>query len=498
MTDKVPDGAQTSNGPHPSLRSKALTGVLWSAVQNWGSRIIALLLSILLARLLSPVEFGIASAAGLALLLVPLIAEMGFSDAIMQRRELAEDDLNLPFVVSLATALALVLLIIVFRAPIAAWAGLGRYDSYLVAIAVTVLISVPNSFQEAMYKRQLKFRDLAFRAFVANIVGGAAALSAALAGFGVWTFLVQFYVSLIINVVWIWSRPAWLPRLRLHLPSFLQMIRIGAPILLQRIIDFLGTRTLDVVIISKIGLPSYGVYVVGSRIYQTLLQMLQGAVYDVSLTLLSSISQETDRIIKVYRQTLIATSTFVSPIFILLAAIAPEICDVLFGDKWTGVADIAQPLLIMGAVHCVQYMNGSFLSARGKPELILITGIAKSISQVLAVLFVPSTSVSETTAIFVVAGIAVAPLSFYVVAAELGMPYWRVVKLLIESAIVLSVSFVVVGLARGYLELLQWPNVAQGAFLGLIFAITYACLVAVVSRNNVQIAYAVFKKSRGK
>ncbi len=116
--------------------------------------------------------------------------------AILQRRELRDADVTRPFYMSCALALVLVTGVVAFRAPIANWAGLGDRTIYLVAIAVTLLESVPTAFQEAMYKRHMRFRGLALRAFAANICGGPAALAAALAGFGVWSFVVQAYVSL--------------------------------------------------------------------------------------------------------------------------------------------------------------------------------------------------------------------------------------------------------------------------------------------------------------
>lgn len=149
--------------PQQSLRQIASRGVFWSAVQTWSNRALTFLLAVFLARLLSPEEFGIASAAMLVLVLVPLIAEMGFGDSIMQRRDLKPSDLNLPFALACGTVTILVTGVVLLRNPIAAWAGIDGQSHFLLAIVLTAIIAVPTVFQEAMYKRHLRFRDLALR-----------------------------------------------------------------------------------------------------------------------------------------------------------------------------------------------------------------------------------------------------------------------------------------------------------------------------------------------
>jgi O-antigen/teichoic acid export membrane protein len=477
--------------PVVSVRKAAGHGVLWSILQNWGGKVFTFLLSILLARVLSPEEFGIASAAWLALMLVPLVAEMGFGDAIMQRRGLKPAEINLPFWIATAIATALIATVVTLREPIAEWAGLGDREAYLIAIAATILISVPTAFQEAMYKRNMKFRELALRSFASNIIGGLAALAAALGGLGVWTFVVQAYVALIINVIWIWARPEWVPGLRIEPRAYFQMLRFGAPVLTQRLIDFAGTRMLDFMIIGKIGLAGYGVFIVGSRLYQTMMQLLQGAFYDVSLTVLSTISHERERIAEVYRKTISLSATAMSPVFVLLSALAPEICLVLFGEKWLGVDHVAQPLLLMGAVQCVQYLNGAFLSARGKPELILVTGVVKSVLQILALLLVSAAEIQALTITFVVAAVLAAPLSFFMVCRELELRLTEIASLLARPALMSGASFLAVHFARPPVADLGLPALWQGCVLGALFAGTYLALLAIFDRPKA-IAFGEF------
>jgi O-antigen/teichoic acid export membrane protein len=95
-----------------SLRNLASHGVKWSIIQNWGGKVFTFLLSIILARLLAPTDFGTASAVALIILIVPMIAELGFGDAMMQRRDLKPSELILPFMISSATVSVLFVAVI--------------------------------------------------------------------------------------------------------------------------------------------------------------------------------------------------------------------------------------------------------------------------------------------------------------------------------------------------------------------------------------------------
>lgn len=468
----------------PSLRQVFGRGIFWSALQSWGNRAFTFILVVLLARLLSPEDFGIASAAMLVLMLVPLIAELGFGDSIMQRRDLKPSDVNLPFLLASGIAVVLVTLIVLLREPIAAWVGLEGQTLYLMAISATVLISVPTAFQEAMYKRNLQFRALALRAFAANIAGGLAALGVALAGFGIWTFVVQAWVTLIVNVVWIWSRPQWWPSWQTDWLALRQMLRFGIPVVAQRLVDFAGTRTLDIVIISQIGLAAYGLYVVGSRVYLTMMQLLQSTFYDVSLTVLSKVAHDRERIAGVYLQTVAIAARVMLPIFVMTAALAPEICTVLFGTKWAGVEAVAQPLLLMGAVHCVQYMNGAFLSARGRPELILVTGVAKSLLQIAALIGIGGQSVTDLTLVYVSATLLVSPLSFFMVGRELGLGLSRIARSMALPALISAMSFAAVTASRPYLIDATFGSLFKGLVLFIIFVVIHLLLSVVFDRRS--------------
>ena len=482
MTQDVQPGAiEHEAGVFRTARS----GILWSIVQNWGGKLLTFGLSILLARLLTPTEFGIASAASLVLMLVPLIAEFGFGDAILQRHGLKREDLNLPFYMSMTFAAAMVALVVIFSDPIATVMEVPSLSLYIVAIAATIVINAPSAFQEAMYKRHLKFRTLALRTFVTSIFGGGFAVIFAWYGFGIWSFIVSAYVSSIINLIWLWWIPEWKPSLKIDLPAFKQMLRFGAPVVAQRLQDFFSSRLVDILIISQFNLAFYGIYVVGSRLYQTMMQMLQGAFYDVSLTILSTIAHDNKRISEVYLKTVGLAATFITPVFVLVAALSPEICLVLYGDRWAGVDVVATILLLLGALQCVQYMNGPFLSALGKPELVFVAGISKAIGTIALLLLIPGDDLQDLTTLFALGQLFATPLTFYFVVAQLKLKVTDLLRALAPSLLNGALSFLAVIYSRPLLDRAFDLNAFwQGVLLGIVYSTSWVVLLALFDRSR--------------
>jgi len=480
MTQDVPPGAiEKEAGVFRTARS----GVFWSIVQNWGGKLLTFGLSILLARLLTPTEFGIASAASLVLVLIPLVAEFGFGDAILQRRGLKREDLNLPFYMSMTFAAAMVALVVILSDQIARLMEVPSLSLYIVAIAATILINAPSAFQEAMFKRHLKFRTLALRTFVTSIVGGAVAVIFAWYGFGIWSFIVSAYVSSIINLVWLWWVPEWRPGFKLDLAAFQQMLRFGAPVVAQRLQDFASSRLIDILIISQFNLALYGIYVVGSRLYQTMMQMLQGAFYDVSLTVLSTIAHDKKRLSEVYLKTIGLAATFVTPAFVLVAALSPEICLVLYGERWVGVDVVATILLLLGALQCVQYMNGPFLSAMGKPELVFVAGLSKAIGTIALLMLIAGEDLQDLTTMFALGQLFATPLTFYFVMAQLKLKVAELLRTLAPSVVNGSLSFLAVIYTRPLLGRgLDLNAFWQGVILGGVYSISWIVLLALFDR----------------
>lgn len=473
------------NANEPRIGTVALRGVGWSVVQNWGGRVFTFVLFIVLARFLAPAEFGLVTAATIVLTLIGLVAEFGFGDAIVQRRTFEPADANLPFFVSIAAASLLALVCALNAQRIELWLDVPGLAPIVQVLAPVAPLSTIALFQEVNYRRAFAFRPLAFRVLVANLVAGVVAVAAAIAGLGVWSLVIQTYTATVIGLVWLWSRPVWTPSREIRRRPFLELARYGTPVVTMRLLDFAATRFFEVLLILRFGVDVYGLYAAGARLHQTLLQLLQSALNDVALTVLSRIQHDRARMGEIYLQAIMISAIILAPIFVASAALIPEISAVLFGERWSGVDEIARPLLLLGAVQAVQFLNGPYLAARGRPGLVLFISSLKTMAIPIAILAVGAEDVAGFVQVFALAQLIGTPVSFALTIRELKVPAPALMRRILPSIAACVAADLAVGALRPHIGFSADAPLVAGLLLGGIFAATYLLVMLLTAYRQI-------------
>lgn len=394
------------------IRRVALSGLFWAMVQNWSGKGLSLLLFLILARLLTPAQLGVAAAINVVIVFVGLIAEQGFSDAIVQRRNLQDTDINLPFFSSLSISSVLAVVVVLLASRIEQWMNVEGLAPLLAAAAATLPLAAMAMFQEALYRRQLLFRQVAIRMLLTSTIAGIAAVACAYAGMGSWSLVVQALVMSTLNVVWLWYRPLWWPSRQVNTESYKQIVRFSGSILAARVSDVVGTRSIELLIAALHGPVALGLYAVGAKVFQTLMQLLSSGIATVSLGALSHVAEEEGRLARAYMKTLTASAAIAMPVFVLVAATAREWTLILFGPTWQESSEIMQVLMLLGALQCVQFANGATFSALGRPHYVAWTAALKAGTAILAMALVPTNGVFELTVVFALSQLAATPITY--------------------------------------------------------------------------------------
>lgn len=473
--------------------SRAANTILWALAQSWGGRSIVFVIFVILSRILSPTDFGLAAAGTLVIMLASQLSEFGFGDALIQKDKLDDDEINVPFFISIALSFVLSLGLYfgaaqierIFQSP-----GLAKILRWTAFLPPLYTVSV---FQEIMYRRNLEFKALAVRIMVANTSAGLIAVLVAVAGGGVWSLIVQSGFALLIGIGMLWSKPIWKPSLHMTTRSFPQIFRFSNKIIFTRILDFVGLRLVEIIIARFYGLAALGLYAAGSRMYQTLMQLLQTAVSDVGLSLLARMHDDRDRVRDIYRRTTITSATLSSPIFLVCSALSPEICDVLFGTKWDGVDRICGPLLMLGSIQCVQFVNVAYFNALGHPSAALIMNIVKTVSVVAALMVFAGADMRYVIYVFAAAQLVTTPLSFGWVSKILRIPvveiYTPFVRLFAVNAIGYTMVYALRPILHGYVT----NSFLLGCLLGAVYLTIYTGGVFLL-RTELQITLSFLQK----
>lgn len=404
------------------LKRLALRGLLWSVVQSWGGKALTFLLFLVLARLLTPEQLGAAAAVMVVVSFLQILGEQGYGDALVQRQNLQPHEANLPFVVSIASACTLALAVALGAPWIAGAMRAEDLAPYLAVAALGLPLSSLWMFQEAFYRRGLQYRYLAARLLVVTAFAGALAIALAFAGWGTWSLVVQAVLAAGLSAAWMWRRPLWRPSRQFDRASFGEIFAFSRSVTTYRVADFVSARAVELIIITLHGTAALGLYSVGSRIYQTLMQLLSSSVMGVSLSALSRIAHDVDRLRAAYTKTLTIGSAVGTAVFVGVAAVASELTRTVFGERWADSAPVMQVLMLLGAVQCVQFMNGSVFNALGRPHYIALMTIAKASVTLAALALVPAGSAYELAVVFAVCQLSITPVTYWLVLRLLRMP----------------------------------------------------------------------------
>ncbi|MEM7757848.1 MAG: lipopolysaccharide biosynthesis protein [Cyanobacteria bacterium P01_A01_bin.40] len=351
-----------------NIKQQAIKGIFWSGIQNWGSQAGSLIIFLVLARLLSPADFGLVALANTFLAFFNIFIEQGFSLAIIQRQTIEVEHLNTAFWTQICLGLLLTIL--------------GFFSANLIAIAfeqpsltpvlqwfsLLFLISSLNVVQLAILKRKLAFKKIALRALLGIFISGIVGISLALSGLGVWSLVGQQLTFEIAGVIVFWSISDWRPSLQFSLAHFKEMSTFGISIFASKILIFFNKNTDNLLIAYFLGEVALGYYAVAYRVLQVLTQLLVNTGNQVTLPVLSRLQVEPERFLKVFYQIIKFASLVSLPLFCGVIILAQQLVIVIFGEQWQTSIPIVQILSCGSIIYLILFLNRSALLAMGKPS----------------------------------------------------------------------------------------------------------------------------------
>lgn len=467
-----------------SLRKRTVTALIWSACQSWGMKLLALVVFFVLARYLTPTEMGLAQTVILILAFIAIISEQGFQDAIVQRPELKPEDLNLPFAVSMATAFTASGALIMFSTEIAQALSAEAAAPLIVAAALIPPITAASIFETAMRRRHLDFKTLAHASLIAGLLSGTVALVMAINGFGATSLIAQAIVAAIVSAIVLWRKPMWKPGHRFTTKTFNALLAYSTSAFGSRLLDFFSGKIIDLIILSRFGLGSLGIFTVGAKLYLTILQLLASTLIDVALSAMSKISSDTERLRNAYLRFIFLASCTTAPLFVGVAALSPEICLLLFGTQWSGAEIVTELLCLLGAIQVVQFFNGSVLGSLGKASQILILNVLKFVFGAIALLISNSLTVAGLALIFVLSQLAVTPISFYFGLSATKTSMKQLALSIGPGMFASIVAFCLVEVTRSESLLVDASTFESLVVLAIFFSISYISIILILVRHR--------------
>jgi O-antigen/teichoic acid export membrane protein len=393
-----------------SLREHAAQGVKWSTLQILGARLMTLLVFVVLARILEPTAFGLVTLAAVFVALMQVFIDQGFSQAIVQRQTIEPGHLDSAFWSSVLLSCLLTAAAVAGAGLIADLMGEPELESVLRWLSLSLVVTALGSTPEAILRRELAFRSLAIRQLAAAAAGGAVGVGAALLGYGVWSLVAQLLVQSAVGSLILWIAVPWRPGLDVSWAYFRDLFSFGSNIVAMNMVNFLNRRSDDLMIGAVLGTRALGYYSIGYRILLLLTDVMTRTIESVAFPLFAKVQGDLARLRRGYLIATQISAAIATPVFLAVAALAPQLIAVAFGPGWEPAVPVMQVLALIGVLHASLFFNSTVLVATGQPRTALFITTVNAVSNVIAFAIAVQWGIVAVAAAYVIRGYLLSPL----------------------------------------------------------------------------------------
>ena len=362
-----------------SLKKDTTNGVVWSAIESFSAQGVQFLIGLILARLLTPVEFGIIGMLAIFISVSNVFVDSGFSSALIQNQQRTETDFSTAFYFNLGIGLVCYAILFLISPIVADFFNTPILNPILRVLAFIVFINSLIVVQIAKLTIKIDFKTQAKSSFIATVISGIVGVSCAYMGLSVWALVVQQLSFAAINAILLWWFSKWIPSRVFSVDSFKKMFSYGGNILLSGIVHTLYMNLSTIAIGKYYTARALGYYTRGRQFPDLICTNLTSIIQRVTFPILSKIQDDTERLANIYRKYIKITSLGIFFLMVLLASLAKPMIIFLITDKWFDAIIFVQIMCYALMFDHLNKINLNLLYVKGKTNLVLRLEIIKKI-----------------------------------------------------------------------------------------------------------------------
>ncbi len=356
------------------MRQRVLSGLGWSGTTRFLQQGLQFVISVILARLLGPREFGLVGMVLVFTGFASVLCDMGLGASLIQRQQISDRHLNAVFWVNVSAGTLLTLLFGLAAPLIAAF-----YDEPVLrwltsAIALNFLLGSLSVVQDALLTRSLNFRTKFWIESVSLLVSALVAVFLAFSGAGVWSLVGQSITATAVRVGMMWGLSSWRPSMSFDPSTLRDLMGFGGNLMASNIVLYWGQNFDKLIIARSLGSTALGIYNLADKVMRLSLSNVTDITGAVMFPALSMMQDEIASVKRTYLRAvrLIALVTF--PMMVGLSVLAEPAILVVYGDKWREAISLVQILCLAGMVQSVYFTGGWLFLSRGRTDLLFRWG----------------------------------------------------------------------------------------------------------------------------
>lgn len=362
-----------------SLKHKTVKGVGWSFVDNIANQGITFLVGLVLARILTPAEYGVMAMVTIFIAISNSIVDSGFSNALIRKIKIERIDYNTVFYFNLVVSLFLYLVLFLCAPAISIFFKEPLLVDVMRVIGWILVINALAIIPRTILVRKVDFKTQTKVSLIASLSSGAIGICMALTGWGIWSLVGQQLSRQLLNTLFLWFFCRWRPLWEFSIQSFKELFGFGSKLMLSGLLTTIYNDIYSLVIGRCYSAADLGQYTRASQFNTIFSSNLTTVVQRVSYPVLSSIQNEEDRLREAYRRVIKVTMLVTFACMLGLTAVAKPLLVILIGEKWLPAVYFLQIICFSGMLYPLHAINLNILQVKGRSDLFLKLEIIKKI-----------------------------------------------------------------------------------------------------------------------
>ncbi len=370
-----------------SLKNDTIKGTFWSSIEKFSLLGIQFVLQIVLARLLTPIDYGIIGILAVFIAISNTFIDSGFTSALIQKKDRTETDFSTAFYFNLFISIICYGILFIFAPYIAQFYNLQILTSVTRVLSLSLIFMALSAVNRTKLQINLDFKTQAKASLTSVILSGVLGIILAYKGFGVWALVAQQVSNTFLNMILMFFLIRWIPLGAFSIKSFKTMFSYGVKLLMSNLLDNIYFNIRPLIIGKLFSVSTLGLF---SRAYQFAcfpINVSSGIFGRVIFPLFCKVQNDFDKLFNFYCRFLKIVNGIYFPIVLCLCAVSEPFILIVLGDKWVESVILLRILSAAFVLNCFTYVNVYLFLSKGYSNITLKLNIIKKIIA-LSILFI--------------------------------------------------------------------------------------------------------------
>lgn len=362
------------------------SGLIWRFLERCGAQGVAFIVSIILARLLGPDVFGTVALVVSFNAILQVFVDSGFGNALIQKKEADDLDFSTVFFFNIVICIVLYLLLFLFAPTLATLYNKPELTPIIRVMGLTIIVSGVKNVQQAYISRHMLFKRFFFSTLSGTISAAIIGICLAYLGFGIWAYVAQHLLNLIVNTIVLWATVNWRPKWQFSFQRLTSLFSFGWKLLVSSLLNTVYNEIRIFIIGWRYSSKDLGYYNKGKQFPNLIVTNINTSIDSVLLPTLSANQDDKNRVRAMTRRAIKTSTYLMMPMMIGLAVCAEPLVRFLLTEKWLPSVFFMRIFCFTYAFHPIHTANLKAIVAMGRSDLNLILEIIKKTVGLIAVL----------------------------------------------------------------------------------------------------------------